>query len=69
MYENIQSKEKQILSNGDVKLSKNQFTKSLTSFHTKKGIAKSIYQQNLSKNTEPIKDENSVKSKRVYLSR
>jgi hypothetical protein len=69
MYENIQSKEKQILSNDDIKLSKNQFTKSLTSFHTKKGIAKNIYQQNASKKPEPIKDENSVKNKRVYLSR
>ena len=69
MYENIQSKEKQILSNDDIKLSKNQFTKSLTSFHTKKGITKNIYQQNASKKPEPIKDENSVKNKRVYLSR
>ena len=69
MYENIQSKEKQYLSNGDVKLSKNQFTKSLTSFHTKKGIAKSVYHHNVLKKPEPIKDENSVKNKRVYLSR
>jgi hypothetical protein len=69
MYENIQSKERQIVSNGDVRISKNQFTKSLTSFHTKKGIAKSVYEQNTSKKPEPIKDENSVKNKRVYLSR
>lgn len=69
MLDNIQSKEKQMLSNCDVKLSKNQFTKSLTSFYTKKGIDKNIYQQNISKKPESIKDENSVKNKRVYLSR
>ena len=69
MYENIYSKEKQNLLNGDTKISQNQFTKSLTSFHTKKTIPKNIYQQNLLKKSEPINQEKSVKNKRVYLSR
>ena len=63
MYENIYSKEKQILSNGEMKLSKNQFTKSLTSFHTKKPIQKNILIQN------QIKKSYAVKNKRIYLSR
>ncbi len=69
MYENIYSKEKQILSNGEMKLSKNQFTKSLTSFHTKKPIQKNILIQNQIKKSYAIKQEKSVKNKRVYLSR
>ena len=69
MYENIYSKEKQILSNGEMKLSKNQFTKSLTSFHSKKPIQKNIISQNPIKKSCPIKQEKSVKNKRIYLSR
>ena len=69
MYENFLSNEKQILSNGDSKLSQNQFTKSLTSFQTKKGISKNIYQQNMQKKSGPIKQDKSVKNKRIYLSR
>ena len=51
------------------KLSHNQFTKSLTSFHTKKTFAKNVTQQNSTKKTCPIKQEKSAKTKRVYLSR
>ena len=69
MYENCHSNEKQTLSNGDSKLSQNQFTKSLTSFHTKKGMPKNFCQQNVLKKTGPIKQDKSVKNKRIYLSR
>ena len=69
MYENFHSNEKQILSNGDSKLSQNHFTKSLTSFHTKKAVSKNVCQQNLIKKSEPIKQDKSVKNKRIYLSR
>ena len=69
MYENIYSKEKQNFLNGDTKISQNQFTKSLTSFHSKKTIPNNIYQQNLLKNLEPINQEKTVKNKRIYFSR
>jgi hypothetical protein len=69
MYENCHSNEKQTLSNGDSKLSQNQFTKSLTSFHTKKGISKNVCQQNVVKKSGPIKQDKSVKNKRIYFSR
>lgn len=69
MYENFQSNEKQNLLNGDSKLSQNQFTKSLTSFHTKKAIAKNVCLQNPVKKSGPIKQDKSVKNKRIYLSR
>ena len=69
MYENIYSKEKQILSNGDAKLPKNQFTKSLTSFHTKNTLSKNVMSQNQIKKPAPLLQEKSVKNKRVYLSR
>jgi len=69
MYENFHSNEKQALSNGDSNLSQNQFTKSLTSFHTKKGMPKNVCQQNVLKKSGPIKQDKSVKNKRIYLSR
>jgi hypothetical protein len=69
MYENFLSNEKQTLSNGDSKLSKNPFTKSLTSFHTKKPISKNMCQQNEMKKSGPMKQDKSVKNKRIYLSR
>ena len=49
MYQTNFSNEKQTLTNGDSKLNKNKFTKSLTSFHTKKNISKNISSQNPSK--------------------
>ncbi len=69
MYEGIYSKENQILSNGEAKLSKNKFTKSLTSFHTKKILTKNSVSQNTIKKSDSVKKENSVKNKKVYLSR
>lgn len=69
MYENVYSTEKQTLSNGDSKLSQNQFTKSLTSFHTKKTLSKNVINQNPQKKTVPIKQEKTVKNKRIYFSR
>ena len=69
MYEGIYSKENQILSKGETKLEKNQFTKSLTSFHTKKILTKNIVTQNTIKKPGSIKQEKSVKNKKVYLSR
>ena len=68
MYENNYSTEKQIITNGDSKLTKNQFAKSLTSFHTKKNISKNISSQNPPKKSGVIKQDKSVKNKRVYLS-
>ena len=61
--------EKQTLQNENKKLSHNQFTKSLTSFHTKKTFSKNTTQQNSTKKTGPLKQEKSFKNKRVYLSR
>ena len=69
MLENVYSNEKQTLSNGDSKFSQNQFTKSLTSFHTKKTLSKNIINQNQNKKTVPVKKEKSVKNNRIYLSR
>ena len=68
MYENNYTTEKQIITNGDSKLTKNQFAKSLTSFHTKKNISKNISSQNPPKKSGVIKQDKSVKNKRVYLS-
>ena len=68
MYQTNFSTEKQTLTNGDSKLNKNKFTKSLTSFHTKKNISKNISSQNPSKKPGQIKQDKSVKNKRVYLS-
>ena len=69
MYESIYSKEKQMKYKGDSKLSKNQFTKSLTSFHTKKILSKNVISQNTVKKTAPLVQEKSVKNKRIYFSR
>lgn len=69
MYENVYSKEKQELSNGSAKFQKNHFTKSLTSFSTKKSFAKNIIIQNPLKKSTCINQEKSVKNKKIYLSR
>lgn len=69
MYENIYSNEKQTLQNGESKLSQNQFTKSLTSFHIKSTLPKNIINQNPGKKVGSIKHQKTVKNKRVYLSR
>ena len=69
MYEHIYSNEKQTLQNGDSKLSQNQFTKSLTSFHTKSSLSKNLNNQNPGKNLNSSKQEKSVKNKRIYFSR
>ena len=69
MYENIYSNEKQTLQNGESKISESQFTKSLTSFHIKSTLSKNIINQNPGKKVGPIKNQKTVKNKRVYLSR
>ena len=69
MYENIYLKENQNLLNDDIKIPQNKFTKSLTSFHTKKTLPKNSYQQSLLEKSTPIEQEKSVKNKRIYLSR
>jgi hypothetical protein len=69
MYENLCFNEKQTLQNGDSKLSQNQFTKSLTSFHTKKTLSKNSQNQNPVKKAGATKQEKSVKTKSIYLSR
>ena len=48
MYANFEN-DKQTLPNDNKKLTHNQFTKSLTSFHTKKTFSKNQTQQNSSK--------------------
>ena len=68
MFANFEN-ENQTLPNDNKKLPINQFTKSLTSFHTKKTISKNVTQQNSTKKTGPIKQEKSAKTKSVYLSR
>ena len=68
MYEANYSNEKQNITNGDSKLTKNAFTKSLTSFHTKKPISKNFPNQPVQKKSSLIKQDKSVKNKRVYLS-
>ena len=69
MFANFEN-DRQTLPNDNKKLSHNQFTKSLTSFHTKKTFSKNVNQQNsLKKSTGPLKQEKSAKTKRVYLSR
>ena len=68
MYETNYSNEKQNITNGESKLIKNQFTKSLTSFHTKKPISKNFPNQPAPKKSALIKQDKSVKNKRVYLS-
>jgi hypothetical protein len=68
MYANFDN-EKKTLPNDNKKLSHNQFTKSLTSFHTKKTLSKNIINQNQNKKTVPVKQEKTVKNKRIYLSR
>ena len=62
------STEKQNLINADQKITKNQLTKSLTSFHTKKNTSKDISSQNPPKKPGLSKQDKTVKSKRVYLS-
>ena len=68
MYANFDN-ERKTLPNDNKKLSHNQFTKSLTSFHTKKTFSKNVTQQNSTKKAGPVKQEKSAKTKRVYLSR
>lgn len=68
MFANLDN-EIQTLPNDSKKLNHNQFTKSLTSFHTKKNLSKNITQQNSSKKSVPSKQEKLAKTKRVYLSR
>ena len=68
MYESNYSTEKQNIINEETKLTKNKFTKSLTSFHTKKSISKNISNQNPQKKQISIKQDKSVKKKRIYLS-
>ena len=68
MYEVNYSNEKQNITNGDSKLTKNPFTKSLTSFHTKKPISKNFPNQPAPKKSSLIKQDKSVKNKRIYLS-
>ena len=62
------STEKQNLINADQKITKNQLTKSLTSFHTKKNTSKDTSSQNPPKKPGLSKQDKTVKSKRVYLS-
>ena len=69
MYENILSKEKQDLSKGNLKHSKNPMAKSLTSFSIIKSFAKNGINQNPLKKSIFINQEKSVKNKKIYLSR
>ena len=68
MYANIEN-ERPTLTNDSKKITQNQFTKSLTSFHTKKTFSKNTSQQNSTKKQALLKPEKTSKNKRVYLSR
>jgi hypothetical protein len=69
MYENMEE-ENQKLPNEKKNIGHNQFTKSLTSFHTKKIFQKNTPQPpNTTKKSASSKLDKSAKSKRVYLSR
>lgn len=68
MHANLEN-DRQTLPNDNKKISQNQFTKSLTSFHTKKTFSKNATQHNSTKKTIPLKQDKSFKNKRVYLSR
>jgi hypothetical protein len=69
MYENMEE-ENQTLPNENKNIGHNQFTKSLTSFHTKKILSKNPPQPpSTTKKSTSSKLEKSAKSKRVYLSR
>jgi hypothetical protein len=69
MYANLEN-DRQTLPNDNKKISQNQFTKSLTSFHTKKILPKNPPQPpSTTKKSSSSKLEKSAKNKRVYLSR
>ena len=68
MYENFGMNERQTVPNGNSKLYQNKFTKSLTSFHTKRVIAKNKTSQNTLKNSLPIKYNKYPETKRIYFS-
>ena len=69
MYENMEE-ENQTLPNEKKNIGHNQFTKSLTTFHTKKIFQKNTPQPpNTTKKSASSKLDKSAKSKRVYLSR
>lgn len=68
MYGTQDDNQKQELSNGDSKISTNKFSKTLTSFHTKKELPKNTAQQNTIKKPDQLKTDKSSKTKRVYFS-
>ena len=61
--------ENQLLNSNNKKLSNNHFTKSLTSFHTKKPFSNNLPHQNTTKKIDLSKKEKSAKNKKVYLSK
>lgn len=61
--------ENQLLNSNNKKLSNNQFTKSLTSFHTKKPLSNNLPHQSTTKKVGLSKKEKSAKNKKVYLSK
>ena len=61
--------ENRVMNSNSKKLSNNQFTKSLTSFHTKKPISNNLPHQNTTKKIGLSKKEKSAKNKKVYLSK
>jgi len=61
--------ENQLLISNNKKLSNNQFTKSLTSFHTKKPLSSNLPHQSTTKKVGLSKKEKSAKNKKVYLSK
>lgn len=61
--------ENQLLNSNNKKLSSNQFTKSLTSFHAKKPSSNNLPHQSTTKKIGLSKKEKSTKNKKVYLSK
>ena len=67
MYSHLEN-EKQTLQYENKKLSHNQFTKSLTSFHTKKTFSKNTTQQNSTKKNKSIKTRKIIqKQKSLFI--
>ena len=67
MYESEEISQRQILSNGDNKITTNKFTKTLTSFHTKNYISKNTPKETSIKKLTTSQNK-STKSKKIYFS-
>ena len=67
MYESEDVSQRQVLSNGDNKITSKKFNKTLTSFHTKNYLAKNTSNQTTVKKIASSQNKN-TKSKKIYFS-